>query len=249
MVGFVSGSNRVTLKDQLAGVAFVGKPKRVANNTVRYTKADGSEVIRLHMTDVVTKKPNGNLVLDSGGWKTPTTKARINEYGKVQVWTDRGTWYIGGSWNNKTGRLAFYDGIEVTPDGKPVSANVEATASMVAKADTALKARIKAFVGKLDKMETLPEPNNGDCWFCLFHDQDGKSWGDASSNTEHFRHHIRDGYLHGSLILNAMKAQGYRDTGIGYYWHLFNRGDKWARAAIKRALRQYLGHAFGLATR
>src|SRR5689334_18060408 len=35
----------------------------------------------LYQTAIVTWKPDGSVVLDSGGWKTVTTKARMNEAG------------------------------------------------------------------------------------------------------------------------------------------------------------------------
>lgn len=58
-----------------------------ANTTLRAVKnvADESDIesesdiaLRLHSTDVITFKASGCLVLNSGGWKTVTTKARIN---------------------------------------------------------------------------------------------------------------------------------------------------------------------------
>ncbi len=32
-----------------------------------------------HRTAVVTKRPNGEIVLDSGGWRTNTTKTAMNQ--------------------------------------------------------------------------------------------------------------------------------------------------------------------------
>lgn len=54
--------------------------KIIANNTLEHIRTNGDRCIRLHQTDVVIFKANGDIELNSGGWKTVTTKARINEH-------------------------------------------------------------------------------------------------------------------------------------------------------------------------
>jgi len=54
--------------------------KRIANNTLEIQYPDGSTAYRLHNTDIVTYKPNGDIVLNTGGWNTVTTRARMNSY-------------------------------------------------------------------------------------------------------------------------------------------------------------------------
>lgn len=86
------------------------KRKKVYNNTYRYDYEDGTIVWRLHNTDVVTKLPDGRYVLNSGGWRTVTTKERINRYAPVRVWSHKGEWYV---YENGEWREPFYDGIIV----------------------------------------------------------------------------------------------------------------------------------------
>ncbi len=50
--------------------------------------------VRLHRTDVVTLHPDGSQTLNSGGWRTVTTKDRINAYSMARVWSDRGEWKV-----------------------------------------------------------------------------------------------------------------------------------------------------------
>lgn len=71
------------------------KSKCVANNTLQYTKDDGSVVIRLHDTDIVTTKGQ-NIKLDTGGWFSKTTKERINQYlpRRYSVVQRNFDWYI-----------------------------------------------------------------------------------------------------------------------------------------------------------
>ena len=49
-------------------------------NTLDYTTADGTRRLRLHDTDVVTVAPNGGITLDTGGFNTPLTRERINDF-------------------------------------------------------------------------------------------------------------------------------------------------------------------------
>ena len=70
--------------------------RKIANNT--YLHREGEDIaIRLHNTDIVRFKPNGDIVLDSGGWLTVTTKQRMNEYLRRdmgEIWSERGVWYV-----------------------------------------------------------------------------------------------------------------------------------------------------------
>jgi hypothetical protein len=53
-----------------------------------------SYAVRLHDTDVVTLHPDGSQTLNSGGWRTVTTKDRINAYSIAGVWSERGEWKV-----------------------------------------------------------------------------------------------------------------------------------------------------------
>ena len=54
--------------------------RKLENNTYLERHDDGDIAVVLHGTDVVTFKPNGDIILDTGGWQTPTTKDRMNRY-------------------------------------------------------------------------------------------------------------------------------------------------------------------------
>lgn len=65
------------LNEKLTGRNKNGR--KLANNT--YAERRGDNIaIRLHSTDVLTFFPDGKIVVNSGGWKTVTTKGRINAY-------------------------------------------------------------------------------------------------------------------------------------------------------------------------
>jgi hypothetical protein len=76
-----------------------GKPadhRKVANNTVVHT-VEGGYAIRLHNTDVLTAyDDDGRIVLNSGGWRTVTTKARIHGAlpRDIYLGSEKGEWRL-----------------------------------------------------------------------------------------------------------------------------------------------------------
>jgi hypothetical protein len=53
--------------------------RKVANNTYLERRAD-SIALKLHNTDIITTYPDNTVTLNTGGWQTVTTKARMNEF-------------------------------------------------------------------------------------------------------------------------------------------------------------------------
>jgi hypothetical protein len=78
------------------------------------------------------------------------------------------------------------------------------------------------------------------------HTDKGESLGDVSGDKSHILSHIQEGYLHGSLIINALKWAGYRQPQ--FIWQLANSDLQRGRKPdqIKRALKRYLYRQCGL---
>lgn len=226
---------RETISQIMQGVEHEGRPRKVDHNTVEYQRAD-VRVIRLHHTDIV-EITEDRWRLNSGGWKTPTTKDRLNKFSPARIHSDRGVWRLSDG-------STFFDGIEVNSEGRALNPrpDVEAEQRKLGKA-------INAFVKRLDDMETLPMPGAGDCWFCSMFEREpsrgeqGFHERGSDRNPEHLLSHIEDGYLHGWLLVNAMRWAGYGDEGISYM--LDPRFT--SRTSVKSALRRYLRHRLGLA--
>jgi hypothetical protein len=68
--------------------------RKIGNNTYATIQPDGSVAIRLHSTDVVTIYPDDAVKVNSGGWRTSTTKDRINKYSPVKVYQKNHQWYF-----------------------------------------------------------------------------------------------------------------------------------------------------------
>lgn len=68
--------------------------------------------VRFHETDIITHDTkNKTIILDSGGWRTPTTKNRINQYLSennigLGIFQKKGKWYIAQD-------LEFFDNIKI----------------------------------------------------------------------------------------------------------------------------------------
>lgn len=93
------------------------KGYRFANNT-RIQKRGRAFAIRLHETDIVMIRPDGAYRLNSGGWKTVTTKERMNRILPCDVWQRNGLWFVGDSYY-EDGMLIGSDGM-VIGDTKPI---------------------------------------------------------------------------------------------------------------------------------
>lgn len=103
-----------------------GKPLR--NNTrliqfgrwrnVRSTVPDYA--IQLHDTCVVIIHADGMYTLHSGGWRTVTTKARINEFSPAIVYQKDFVWYLMYWDNGERESIEFYEGIRVDSEGRPI---------------------------------------------------------------------------------------------------------------------------------
>ena len=202
-----------TKKDLLQGIDGIKASKKIANNTVKIEFADGTKAIRLHDTNVVIEK-NGIKELFTKGFKTNTTKDRINMYiAPAYIRQSDHVWYVCSDQKE----IPFFDGIKIK-DGKVLNAS---KAPKIGKRHDQLKRKIEKFVNRITEAN-LPRPEPGDCFICQF----GK---DSCLYS-----HLQENYLHGSLLVAAMRKAGYNDMQIGmfYEWNYFDY--------FKRALRKYL---------
>ena len=233
---------RTTKKELMSGVDCVkGRDKLVGNNTLRFTAPDGAVCFKLYRTVVVTRRPDGRVTLNSGGWRTVTTKARMNEYARpYRVASDRGVWTVYGEGKS----VPYFDGIAL-PDAFESTGKAE----RAAKSERAKRAKVAAFVKSSLKLgEPVPAPNGGDCWICLF-GMDGSPGAGAfsASNTAGapdpascIADHVKDRYMHGALVVRACRAAGWTDFRIGLALQ------RTVDAALQRTVRRFLHRSLGL---
>ena len=203
--------------------------RKFGNNTYLVRQADHL-AMRYHNTEVAQYWPDGTIRLDSGGWRTSTTKERIN-WGLpsgYRLTQDRGVWYLNEE--------VFQDGITIR-SGEITNAGVSNP-----KADRKLKTAVRQYAKLCAEAIPLDQPDGGDCWYCSLVTEEGETLGDAIKDTDHIDHHIRDGYVVPSLVAQALKQhhnapmafwQTFKDTG----WD----GDRdFGRQATQRAVYRYI---------
>lgn len=166
--------------------------RKLANHTYLERTSADTIAVRLHATHVVIYHASGDVVLNSGGWRTSTTKDRINNYSPIRITQAAGVWYVRED-------LTFADHMIVKPDGTLVGGGPDPGA--VRRQRTKVRKFAEEFVRRLRAGE-IPAPSGGDCWMCLFLAQGGKP------DPEHVRDHMAHNYFVPSLLVNALNWRG-----------------------------------------
>lgn len=85
--------------------------KKIANNTWAVRDTIGDAIyIRLHNTPILSFYPDGRVRYNTGGWRTVTTKSRMNEYGPARIHQHNFEWFI--TFDGQTEE--YFDGITIT---------------------------------------------------------------------------------------------------------------------------------------
>lgn len=241
-------------REIMEGIECV-RSRVVANNTVEYTRENGDRVIRLHLTDIVTFKPCGDIVLDSGGWKTRTTKERMNTFlpGSWYVAQSKSVWYLCRYWDDSDRvEYVYQDGITIKGDG-----TVDGACKNRKALDRKLRDIKKYVDGYMEELveRKVPKPGGGDCWYCLFKDDNGKTVGDIADRSGHILNHFKGKYYVPSLLMNAIEefpVSPAAQSAIGYWLGYHDTECVWAEAIgkeqVRRSLVKYLKKRLGLAT-
>ena len=225
------------------------KSRTVANNT--YLERRGDDIaVRLHATDVVTFHADGTATLNSGGWLTVTTKARMNEWlpGGISLGSVKGRWYFmypghyeGNSYvKSERANVPYADGITLDLETLDV-VDGQAAAEAVKLEDSANAAMRKAVAAYVRK--TTPEAIvkafthvGGDCMLCTgaIPDDDG----------DHLRLHLEEQYVMYSLTRNAVTERGFvnPDVIMSMIYNSAQRGevDRLYKDSVRKYLRRHL---------
>lgn len=85
----------------------VKSSKVIKGNTVEYITNEGTRIIRFYETNIIIFHTDDTVELNTNGYKTVTTKERINEFSPFNIFQKDHTWYI----DSET--LPFTDGIRL----------------------------------------------------------------------------------------------------------------------------------------
>lgn len=103
--------NWIIARSKLAQAKNRANGKPIAHNTRLFDRDNEAVGLRLHYTEVVTFHKDDSITLNSGGWRTITTKDRMNY--AVSVWQKDWKWFV--EWHGR--QYDFADGMRLFPNG------------------------------------------------------------------------------------------------------------------------------------
>jgi hypothetical protein len=220
--------------------------RKLKLNTYLERISDSEYKIKFHDTYIITIRKNGEIILDSGGWKTQTTKERINEFTPYTIRQDKGVWYLH---TEKEGTITFYDGISINKKGKVKGTLV--SDKRVKHLQKKVLDYSKKFAQRLVEGK-IPAPSSGDCWYCSMRTVDGnKPLGDAVKS-DHILQHLKDNYFVPTLLYNAVEDGSVSMFVKGYIGELW-RGNEVpenykdiVQRDVEKILKKYLRRKIGL---
>jgi len=235
----------------LAGCDYV-TARTIANNTWEWVDAQGVKRIRLHRTDIITYLQGGSVILNSGRYRTTTTKARLNAAG-FDVRTERGVWYV--IVFGVATRYRFEDGMCIDVAGKVTGAEEYTGFTKRDKNNYKhIKEYVAGFMAELEAGE-VNAPGAGDCWYCHLRSADGVPMGEQYQDISHIQDHIRIKYYVPSLLFRACEVFGvsrYARDVLGFWTGQHNSPPHVgmldvARRQVSKALSRYLKRQLGYA--
>lgn len=194
--------NYLKLDEQLQGRCRYSR--KLANNTYAERRDDGVIAIRLRKTDILTFHRSGSVTYDTGGWRTRTTKNRMNEYGKQGAYVHQkdGVWML----NHAGESYVFRDGITVGKAGVSTERGMLLT-SEDDKEDAENKKKLRRDINqyaheyaKAFVQGEIPKPGPRDCFYCFFEDS---ATGLPVSDGAHILRHVEESYFVPSLLVRA----------------------------------------------
>ena len=208
--------------------------RKIGHNTYLKNRGEGCIAILYHDTDVVTYRSDGSIMLDSGGWKTKTTKERINA-GLPSNWSlmqERGVWYLSNA------REGLDNSILATFKDKCVILGDTLTGEGDdPEAIQKLRKRVNKYASDFImamKAGQVPKPSGGDCFYCHLKEvRTGSPVGECFKDKDHIESHIEESYFVPSLLVNAFDTFGASKAmywAIGEAWQ--GKMDSWAKESF-----------------
>ena len=179
------------------------KSRPIARNTRLERLPSGEIAVLFHDTTILRYAPTGTYAtLSSGGWRTFTTKERLNDFLPFgwHIWQEKGQWFM-NKYPDRNIVYIFAEGIEVFADGFVSHAGVDKTAE-----NKIMIKRIKKYVtAYMDALlhGKIGAPGPGDCWGCYFVSDDGK---ENPLGTDHLVRHLDESYFVPSLLVRAINV-------------------------------------------
>ncbi len=225
MFASVHEQPRRSKRDMVAAVSGDIENARLAGrNTLEYTR-DGTRYLVLHETTILALHANGSFDINTGGWNTITTRARLNEFLPEgwHVYTTQGDIFLR---NRRTdSAMLFRNRISVGSRGGIGSDYTE-------KAAARAKRDVDAYM-QVYKREGLPkaEDSGGDPWIM-----------GAAVEASVMRDWVKSRYRFRLIFILAERHAGMSDVGVSMMLSSVDqRGGKLNGHEIQR-IRKYVKH-------
>jgi len=222
--------------------------KKIGHSRVLWTgqNVNGEPItaIRYHDTDIAVQK-DGLLWLTSGGWRTATTKLNINralDYFNYPgfIHQNRSIWYYDSRLKGIDPYI-FFDGMIIDHAGNIRNPSLGTSEQeRIQKTVKQINNYCRVLREQIRRDGRVPRPTNGDCWGCLLRTESGSTMGDVFGDTEHLVLHLKEKYIHGSLILNALEHAGYKYPALIAGWFIDGSDHCVDDDSVIRAVRRYL---------
>jgi hypothetical protein len=182
------------------------KGYKLENNT-RVLNRGSHFSVRLHRTDIVEIDHFNRYKIRTGGWETVTTKDRINKYSPIYIKQRDYTWYVQVDGE----RTPFCEGMVFNREGNLIETAGDENPALKEKANEHVSNLVSDFLDYAESefQDGIPEPGAGDCFICRAYGEPGEP-----GEIEHLYSHLKEKYIHGSLILYADKVIGRGAPGI-----------------------------------
>lgn len=184
-------------------------PKRRLDGRETYLYGRGDEyIVSLFGKEIVFYRPDNSIHLDTCGWKTVTTKERMNRLMPRgwKLYSQSGQWWLvrpGPNWDWESApKWAIDRSFTILPDDSVAGAISAEQVAEQHKLVKRVKAYAKAYAQALFA-GNVRAPSGADCWFCHMVDtKTQEPWG----GTDHLLSHLDEKYYVPSLLVNAMRA-------------------------------------------
>jgi len=213
------------------------KTRLIALNTVQIDFEDGGYIIRFHQTNIVNKKPNGNIVLNTDGWRTLTTKERINWFlpHGIHLYQENFKWFLYIETDNGNKIQPFYDGIEITPTGEIVNPKVTIKQfKEQLKLSDQLNKLIKQYAKQIteNNLEQIMQTSCPKCQTVLYYNPN------KEEIRQHLLEHLRTNTFSTEILEQALISAGYQSYQIVY--HVKLKIAYTFQNAVRKFLQKYL---------
>lgn len=203
------------------------KTKKLSNNTYLRQEGDNLFYVKFHDTDIICIYPDNTQVIDCKGFRTKTTKERLNEFSLASVFQEKGNWYL--QRGLQAGKIEYFDGIRVALNGEIVG-DVPDHNEYNEKSKTWDKL-VKEYIDGFCKdalQNGIGVPNRGDCLYCqMLASRQRDELSNVALTTfgmSHFCQHVIEKYYVRSFVGGIIIARGHPTPG--FIWSLIDRDIK-----------------------